>query len=263
MTATALPFPHLVHPERPRPPLRPIEALSRFRRLVANKEDTEQVFHIIESLNGDQLQRNLKAFAATPKGQARLAERRHLPPLFDDHASLKRLPAGTVGRAYVDFMEREGLTAQGLVEESEKIFGQRASYDDAVEWFGCRLRDMHDLFHVLTGYSRDALGEATLLGFTHSQQGGRGILFIAWMGAMEIRRRVPRSIRVMDVLAEGREHGRLAAKIVAEDELKLMEEPLEEARLRLGIRPPVRYRAASAEIANLESDSPLLAPAAA
>ena len=37
--------------------------------------------------------------------------------ILDDHDSIKKLPAGTVGRAYVDFMEREGLTAAGLEAE--------------------------------------------------------------------------------------------------------------------------------------------------
>ena len=36
-------------------------------------------------------------------------------------------------------------------------------------WMGERLRDIHDLFHVITGYGRDALGELCLLAFTNAQ----------------------------------------------------------------------------------------------
>ncbi len=40
----------LVHPERKVTRFQPIKAWRHFRKLVADKEDTEQVFHIIEAL---------------------------------------------------------------------------------------------------------------------------------------------------------------------------------------------------------------------
>lgn len=102
---TVSPF---VHPDRPKPRFRPFTAFSRMQRLIADKEDTEQVFHIIQALNGDNVLRDLERFAASEEGRKRLAERRYLPPLLDDHERIRRLPDGTVGRAYLDFMEARG-----------------------------------------------------------------------------------------------------------------------------------------------------------
>src|SRR3546814_16494227 len=93
----------------------------------------------------------------------------YLPALLDDHDALRRLPEGSVGRVYVDFMEREGLTAQGLVDESLKFRRGKPSHDDMLELYGNRLRATHDLFHILTGYGRDALGEQCVLAFSYSQ----------------------------------------------------------------------------------------------
>lgn len=240
----------LIHPDRPRPRFKPFTAMARMRRLIADKEDTEQVFRIIEALNGSHLMKELEAFAASEKGARELEKRTYLPPLLDDHDSLRRLPEGSVGRAYVDFMEREGLTAQGLVDESEKFFRRR--YDDIVEWFGHRKRDTHDLFHVLSGYGRDALGEASLLAFTHGQSdGGRGVIFIAYMGCRQIRKSMPGHIDVMACFHEGRRNGAAAEKIVREDILALLEEPLDAARLRLGIRKPVAYHTALEQVSEL------------
>lgn len=249
-----------IDPARPASRFRPLTAMRHMRKLIENKEDTEQVFRIIDALNGNHLLQELQAFAQTDKGRARIAERRYLPPLLDDHDSLRKLPDGSVGRAYVDFMEREGLTAQGLVDESDKFFHD--TYDDLIEWYGHRKRDTHDLFHVLSGYGRDALGEASLLAFTYGQSGGgRGVIFIAYIGCREVRKAVPRDIEVMACFHEGRRNGKAASRIIEEDIIALLEEPLEEARERLGITEPLAYKRALQQISEIGDAYDVLAAA--
>lgn len=211
------------------------------QKLLADQEDTEQAFQIIEALNGRAQLTNLERFAASEAGAVQLQRKEHLPPLLDDHAWIRELPEDTVGRVYVDFMEREGLTAQGLVDESEKMHRTRPQYDDDLKWFGNRLRDTHDLCHVLSGYGRDVLGEACLLGFTYSQNPGRGALFIAYLTARKISQNLPKEARVMDCLWEGKRNGRDALPIIREDIIALLHEPIEDARRRLNIRKPVAY----------------------
>ena len=230
-----------IHPDRRPTRFRPLVAWKHMQKLIADKEDTEQVFHIIESLNGRSFEKNFRAFAASDAGKALLAKKEYLPPLLDDHEWIRALPDGTVGRAYVDFMEREGLTAQGLVEESEKFKGAMRDLDDDYYWYGNRLRDTHDLFHVLSGYGRDALGEASLLAFTYSQNPGMGVIFISFMGTRQIMKSVPKEARVMDCFREGKRNGAAASRIVREDIIALLHEPLEAARARLNIAKPVAY----------------------
>ena len=251
-----------INPQRKPSRIRPIKAWQHMQKLIADKEDTEQVFHIIEALNGRALQRNLNAFLKSEAGRNQLRKKEYLPPILDDHAWIKSLPEGTVGRAYGDFMEREGLSAQGLVEESERMSAHYTRYQDDIEWYGHRMRDTHDLFHVLTGYGRDALGEAALLGFTYSQNPGRGIIFIAYMGARQLRRRLPKAARVMDCLWEGKRNGNIAQKIAREDVQALLREPLQAARQRLKIRPPLAYRQAIAVCVACGIELKQVAPAA-
>jgi ubiquinone biosynthesis protein COQ4 len=212
------------------------------QKLIANKEDTEQVFHIIEALNGRSLMRNLEAFARTPEGARELGRKVFLPPILDDHDWIRKLPDGTVGRAYVDFMERESLTAQGLVDESLKMRSALQDFDDDIKWNGNRLRDTHDLFHVLSGYGRDALGEASLLAFTYSQNPGPGVIFISFMGVRTIAAEAPKEARIMDCFWEAKRNGAAAQKIFAQDIEALLHEPLDAARTRMGIRMPVAYK---------------------
>jgi ubiquinone biosynthesis protein COQ4 len=229
------------------------------QKLIADKEDTAQVFHIIEALNGKSTRKDLARFMQSEIGPELLKKRTFLPEILDDHAPLKALPKGSVGRAYVEFMEREGLTANGLVEESLQQRELNAHYDDDLLWYSNRLRDTHDMYHVLTGYGRDALGEDALLGYTHSQHGGLGVSFIAFMGNRQIAKEAPKEARVKEVLAEGRRNGKAAKRIVDQDIIALLDQPLAEVRERLNIKKPVLYREALEVFKSYEQDPQLVA----
>jgi len=230
-----------IDPARPRSRIKPFKAWGHMQKLLADKEDTSQVFHIIEALNGDAIVNDFKQFSASQNGREIMSKRQDLPTLLDDHAPLKRLPVGTVGHAYVTFMEREGLSAAGLVAESRTQRQGQKDYADDLEWYGNRLRDTHDLYHIMSGYGRDALGEDALLAYTHSQHGGLGVNFIVFMGSRQIAKLAPPDIRVKDVVAEARRNGKAAKRVVDQDIEALLREPIEAARERLGIQKPIMY----------------------
>ena len=58
--------------------------------------------------------------------------------------------------------------------------------DEDLLLFANRQRDMHDLWHTLTDYGRDELGEVCLLAFTCAQSPNRGIAFIALVGVYQM-----------------------------------------------------------------------------
>ncbi|GAB5455150.1 MAG: hypothetical protein Hens2KO_13790 [Henriciella sp.] len=248
-----------IHPDRPIPRRRPLKAWRHMQQLIADKEDTAQVFHIIEALNGKSNRKDFARFMQSKTGPGLLKKRTFLPDILDDHTPLKSLPKGSVGRTYVEFMEREGLTAHGLVDESLQQRAHHTKYDDDLLWYSDRLRDTHDMYHVLTGYGRDALGEDALLGYTHSQHGGLGVSFIAFMGNRQIAKEAPKEARVKDVLAEGRRNGKAAKRIIEQDIVALLDQPLDEVRERLNIKKPVLYREALEVFKHYEQDPQLVA----
>ena len=240
---TAIP---LIHPDRTDTGFRPLKALRHFRKLIANKEDTEQVFHIFEALPRKGVIDDARRFCESETGRRLIRTEAWLPSILDDHATLSALPAGTVGRAYVDFMESEGLTAAGLVEESEKMARGKRRFDDQLQWYFNRQRDTHDMLHVLTGYGRDALGEQCVLAFTYGQNKSFGNIFIAYAGGYEVKRRLRSDVPIFGALREGPGHGAAAANLVEEDIVRLLAEPIADARRRLNIGEPTLYRAAHA-----------------
>ncbi|HEV7232881.1 MAG TPA: Coq4 family protein [Sphingorhabdus sp.] len=232
------------HPDRPGSEFRPLKAWHHFRKLIADKEDTEQVFHVIAALRGSRFRAVAGKFWHSEKGQRLLATDQRLIDLLDDHETLQKLPAGTVGRAYVEFMQREGLSAAGLEAEYAKFTEAGTRFEDGIDRYGDRLRDTHDLHHILTGYGRDALGEQCVLAFTYAQHRNLGVGFIAYAGGFELKRRVARSSPIMKAVHEGYRIGKAAKNLAQEDIGALLAEPLADARQRLGIPEPVAYKAA-------------------
>ena len=231
----------LAHPDRIDGGFRPLKAWGHFQKLVADKEDTEQVFHIINALRDRRFARAAERFYASDFGRQTLEQPVDLVTLLDNHAALRQLEPGTVGRAYLAFMEREGLTAQGLVDEYARFRRGQPHYTDLLELYANRLRDTHDLHHVLTGYGRDALGEACVLAFSERHTPSWGTLFIAWAGAAQIRKQVPREAGIFGCIREARRLGRASGNIAHQDIAALLREPLDAARARLGIGKPEAY----------------------
>lgn len=256
----------LVSSDRSISGFQPRKVLHHFGKLVEDKEDTEQVFHIIEATKGKRSHRQAWNFVQSSEGRLFIENEVDIPAMLDDHARWLDLPENSVGRHYIDFMKREGLTAQGLVEESHKWAPPEARPQDLTEWYFNRLRDTHDLFHVLTTYGRDALGEACLLGFSYSQNHNSGILFIAYAGARQIKKGTASKAPIYRAIREGQRLGKAAAKLAHMDVEAVMREDIEEARARLGIGEPVLYREALAILereGNLADELSLSEPKAA
>jgi ubiquinone biosynthesis protein COQ4 len=219
-------------------------ALKSLRRLLADKEDTGQVFEIMAALNGDSTARNYARLLETHGGGRIALEHEELAPKLMDAAWLDAFAPGTVGAAYRQFVRSENLSAEGLAE----IGRQRRSRVDErhpFAWFGRRMRDSHDIWHILTSYHRDGLGEACLVAFSYGQTGSLGWAVIALGAALRARGRLGWAAR--RAIWQGYRRGRAARWLPGEDYLKVMAEPLEAARRRLGITPPTLYVAMPAE----------------
>ncbi len=232
----------LLHPDRPESRYRPLRAIRSFQALIKDKEDTSLVFKIFESLPSRDFLPRVAALALSERGEFLRSTEPTLAEVLDDHAALRRTPKGSLAHAYCDFMEAEGLTAAGLVAESER--SGRARFPDLVEWFINRSRDTHDLFHVLTGYGRDALGEQCVLLFTHGQAPSQGHLLIGYAGAANIAKMTKGSkAPVFGAVRQAHRTGRGAPPLISQPIRKLIERPLEEVRSALKIPEPDRYRA--------------------
>lgn len=216
--------------------LDPLRALRALLALTKDPDDTSQVFAIVDAFSLHAPARIMRAFRASAAGRRLLAERPDIVPLLADRATLRRLPDGSLGRAYLAFVEGEGITASGLVAASEAGRGAVADPGSDLEYVGTRIRDTHDLWHTLTGYRGDLVGEAALLAFNIPQTWNPGIALIVLVGLLRLR-----DVGATRTILDGLRRGRRARWLPAVEWERLLALPLDEVRASLNVEPTAPY----------------------
>lgn len=225
----------------------PLRTLRAFYRLARDPNDTTQVFEIVQAFEG-QGTRDFDRFRRSPSGKLILQERRDLLSTLRDRQALAAMPEGSLGRAYLEYCERNQFDADGLVAAS----GNRSRLTGDELFFSNRVRDAHDLWHVVTGWDTDVVGELALLGFTFAQTRDIGVAIIAAGGYLhsfyyshslqdarfdEARRLIRRGLR------DGQEATWLPAVLWEE----LLPQSLDSVRAQLQVRPAPDYERIRAE----------------
>lgn len=213
--------------------------LGLLRKVLNNPEDTEQVLAFLGVINsGRSTKAQIARFFADPEGEVLYAEHRAIDSRTVDIDELAALPEGTLGHAYAKFLRSHGITPEIFDGAPPGISNPRRSY--VVQ----RIRQTHDLWHVVTGCETDPAGEVALQAFTFSQTRSPGSAFLAVFGALR-RVREQRDVGVVrDVVTlyrTGQRAGRLPT-FAWEDHWAT---PLAEVRAMLGlpIEPPARAAA--------------------
>ncbi|MDJ0786168.1 MAG: Coq4 family protein [Myxococcota bacterium] len=219
--------------------VRPWIALRAFARAWRNLEDTEAGARFVYALQGRTPERIFQRFRSHPDGARLLAEARPIREILEDRERLRGLPEGSLGRAYLEFMEEEAISNEGLVD---------ATADPALEILGPmdperryvhdRITDTHDLWHVATGYSRDLIGEFALMAFGYEQLGNPAYRLFLALSRLYWALQVPGSRALID---GARLRGRSASWLPVADWEGLLSEPLEGVRERLGLGPAPHY----------------------
>jgi len=203
----------------PAQPTRWRRALSELRALIADPADTDRAIHFAYALGMREFERNFQRFARNEGGRALLVTRPSLLATLSDRDSLARLPDRSFGRAYLAYLKGNGFAPDGLLKVQNRVQAhwEREEgirpLDPLRSWFRDRILLAHDLFHVLTDYGTDELGEATLLAFSLAQLGGRAQALVTFGAALEVWRTLGWSWLVYDFRAWRR--GRRCAWLVA------------------------------------------------
>jgi len=203
--------------------------------LLDDPDDLPQVFTLIEALSGTAPHRLLLGFKLSKHGSRLLRERPDISKLLADRDALRALPAGSLGRAYLAFVEAEGISPAGIRSASLEGMSGDARFE-TFDYLHMRMRDTHDVWHAATGYKGDVLGELALLAFTLGQHWNTGVAFIVVAAVLKGLGRGE-----WRLILDGHRRGRAAAWLPAQDWESLLPLPLAEVRKRLSLEAPAEY----------------------
>ena len=221
--------------------IKPLVAVKALKRLIANPDNTEEVFAIIRAMSGDSLFRAFDRFKLTETGRRIIEEKRELLETLQNRERLNQNKPGSLGHSYLSFVQSEKITADGLVDASEEnVPPELENQSEELISFGKRMRDQHDLWHVLTGYGRDTFGEVCLLWFTYAQTKNRGLGLIAVVGAFRHYREL--GSRVLKACFGAYMAGKRAAWLPQQDWEAMLKQPIDDVRQQLNIPNPKVYR---------------------
>jgi ubiquinone biosynthesis protein COQ4 len=241
--------------------IRFMDAVRGLRAIMRNPDDTEKVGEIFEAFGGAGEAHIMARMQRRPDGLQILSRPVGLTEVLGDREALARLPEGSLGRIYLDYMIQEQLTTEGLVA----IGGAIETDAEGTAGVEAVLRErqfaMHDLFHVVTGFGRDLVGEAALLAFTFAQTRSPALGFVVVVTYLLTLLRLPDAmmralmpnpppgfedhdsiVALRRAIREAYRCGKEAGWLVGADWEALLERPMGEVRCLFGITP-AEYRA--------------------
>lgn len=232
------------------PMFHPSRIVGGLKGILEDPNDTRHVFTLFESMIGPIEVRHVGYFLESPEGRALFAKQPPVVQALTDRERLRKMPEGSLGRAYLAFVESEGISADGLVEASRE--GRITEHVTSPELAFLReyMRDTHDLWHTLTGYRGDIVGELSLLAFGFAQMGNLGVGFLVVTGLLMsgLAGRPgakglvdPRVYQNRDVVIGGFLRGLRARWVPTTDWLALLERPLAEVRRELAVGEAPAY----------------------
>lgn len=205
---------------------RTVLAAHALRTLLRDPDDTHQVFLLGLLANRPLFPRFFTRFANDADGAALLQERPSIDSRSTDFAALRALPAGTLGREYMRYLDDNELDPD--------LFQAPPGLPLMMTYVAQRMRQSHDIWHVLTGYAPDVPGEVALQGFTFAQTGMPSAGLIAAAGSLKFGFK-HRELWAMTL--EGYRRGRASVFLPTVRWERLWEKSVDEVRALLHIPP--------------------------
>lgn len=202
-----------------------LKALKGFIVFANNPRQTEAAFDIADGLRHTDLYQQFIEYAHSQPPVAQIIQERYFAPMTDLENLLK-YPQDSLGYCYAAAMKLQGLRPD---------FYRNINIEDDYSYIAMRMRQTHDVWHIVTGFGTDSAGEAGLQAFTLAQM--RSPLAGALLGAFMVsalKSSSPLS-SLVDRMQQGWRMGGIAAPFIAQKWEENWEKPLSEWRANLKV----------------------------
>ena len=204
--------------------LQSLKMVASLATFLKNPGSLDSVFAVAASLKDSPLGAQMvQHLLANPQFKA-LVDEGWRPQPIDLH-QLQLLPEESLGRCYADQLIRQGITPDTLIDSSPVT--------NAQEFVVHRLKETHDIIHVLTGFGIDGNSELGLQGFNLAQNRSPLAVMLIFGGMLSSLQNGESLEPLLKALARGFQIGLEAELVIAYKLEDHWERPLLEWRQEL------------------------------
>jgi ubiquinone biosynthesis protein COQ4 len=192
--------------------------------LVKDPTQTESVYDIEDGMKHSEAMAVATQHMLADPDISVLAQEKYLAPV-PDIDRLLQCPPGSLGHTYATYISTSGF---------DPAFYRSMSIEDDTSYLLLRLRQTHDIWHVVTGFSTDVPGELGLKAFELAQtrRTMAGILMAG--GFLKCLLQTPAELDVLlDRIARGYRMGTQAKSLLAQKWELAWDKPLADWRSEL------------------------------
>ena len=206
-----------------------LETLKGILTMARNPESTESVFDIEDGLRDTEATRLAVEHVRKDPQMAAMIDERYLREEEHDLDVLIKLPAGTLGNAFAHHLVDKGFDPD--------YFRKREVRDD-VDYILMRLRQTHDIWHVITGFDTDPIGELGVKAVEVAQTRRPMAAVVASGGLLRFLLHEPEDLgKVLAAISAGYQMGIQSKLLLAQRWEQHWERPLAEWRNMLNLTP--------------------------
>lgn len=200
-------------------------AVKYVKKIVKNPTNTKNIFALATAVNGPSLIKMYDKLLETKEGGELACK---LPEFADIYPLLDKCPEGSVGHT---LLIDQKYSLESLIRISKSGTTNSINVKHPYLWVARRVRDTHDLYHMLTGYRMDVLGEGCVAAFTYAQTKsnlwGIIMLIVIWF--------FKGSPRKILAILEAYSRGKKCSWLLGENYESMIYENLDDCRKRLNL----------------------------
>jgi len=204
-----------------------LKAVKGFMIFANNPNQTEAVFDMADGLRQTDLYQQLIEYAHSQPAVAAIIQERYFAPSVDLE-QLLNCPQNSLGYRYAAAMQQAGL---------QPDFYRSIAIEDDYSYIAMRMRQTHDVWHIITGFSTDLAGEVGLQAFSLAQiRSPLAVAIITASIAYALKSSIPLN-PLVEKMQQGWWMGANAHPFLAQKWEEGWEKPLSEWRTTLKVEP--------------------------
>ena len=203
--------------------LRMLAGLGKF---LQHPDDLQSVYAVAASVQGSPMAAQMMRHMLSQPGIAAMIQQQWRPAPIDLDA-LEQLPPGSLGHCYASQLKSQGITPQTLIDPTPITSDK--------EFIVHRLKETHDIVHVLTGFGVDGVGEIGLQAFNLAQNRSPLAVLLIFGGMLKTLQDDEPLEELLHAISRGFEMGLKAECVVGSRLEDAWERPLNEWRMELNL----------------------------